>query len=293
MARIRIGMSGWRYAPWRGRFYPGDLPQRCELAFAARKFPCLELNGSFYALQTPDRYRQWYASTPRGFVFAVKAPGYITHRRRLRGVETALANFFASGVLALDEKLGPILWQLPPHVHYDASALETFLAQLPRDTDAAGRLAARHDDHLKARGLLHSRRRHRLRHALEVRHASFCSQALVRQLRRHGVALVVSDNDGRWPLLFDVTAGFVYLRLHGQDELYASGYDTAAIATWAGRIQAWHRACQPAGITPLSSAAPPARRGRDVYVFFDNDQKVRAPHDAQALMRCLHLAWSG
>ncbi|NII12232.1 DUF72 domain-containing protein [Oleiagrimonas sp. C23AA] len=291
MARIRIGISGWRYQPWRGVFYPDDLPQRRELAYASRQFACIELNGSFYSLQTPDRYRDWYRSTPSGFVFAVKGPRYITHIRRLREVRTALANFFASGVLALEEKLGPMLWQLPPSLRYDEDLLEAFLKLLPKDTDAAGALAAGHDDHLKTRGLLHSRQRHRLRHALEVRHDSFCDARLIRQLRRHGVALVVADSDGRWPVMHDVTAGFMYLRLHGQGELYAGGYDDQALDAWAKRLRAWHRAGQPQDAQLISDAAPPARQARDIYLFFDNDQKVRAPHDARALMQRLHLAW--
>src|SRR5688572_7153535 len=113
---IRIGLSGWNYPVWRGDFYPLGLVQRRDLDFVARLFPTLELNGSFYSLQRPESYRRWYEATPPGFVFAVKGSRYITHMLRLRGIGAALANFFASGVLALDDKLGPVLWQFPPQL---------------------------------------------------------------------------------------------------------------------------------------------------------------------------------
>lgn len=288
MGTIRIGISGWRYAPWRGRFYPDDLPQRRELAYAAGCFPSIELNGSFYALQRPERYASWYDDTPSGFVFAVKAPRFITHVRRLRDPETPLANFLASGLFALREKLGPILWQLPPSQAFDPALLERFLAQLPHDLDHARALARRHDGHVD-RALLDIDANHRLRHALEVRHPSFCNEAFVRLLRRHGVALVVADTAGRWPYLEDVTAGFMYLRLHGDRELYASGYRAGALDRWARRIRAWHRGAQPEDAQRLSDAAPPQRKTRDVYCYFDNDVKVHAPRDARALMRLLEL----
>ncbi|BBD81281.1 DUF72 domain-containing protein [Aerosticca soli] len=281
---VRIGISGWRYAPWRGRFYPEDLPQRLELHYAARHFSSIELNGSFYALQRPESYRRWYADTPRGFVFAVKAPRFITHIRRLREVDGPLANFFASGVLALGEKLGPVLWQLPPSLAYDAASIEHFLAALPRDSRQAQALARRHEPRMTPeRTWLAVSANHRLRHALEIRHPSFACAGFIAQLRRHRVALVVADTAGRWPLLEDVTAGFMYLRLHGDKELYASGYDDAALDEWARRIRAWQRGGQPGDARTVSDAAPPKRRSRDVYCYFDNDTKVRAPFDARRL----------
>ncbi|WP_043815060.1 DUF72 domain-containing protein, partial [Rubrivivax gelatinosus] len=173
MARgtIRIGISGWRYAPWRGVFYPPDLVQRDELAFASRQLPTIELNGSFYSLQTPSSYRAWHAATPEGFVFAVKGPRYITHLRRLKDVRVPLANFFASGLLALGERLGPLLWQFPPQMRYDAARFDDFLALLPHDTTAAATLAAGHDARI-AEPWLDAGPRRRLRHAVEIRHAS-------------------------------------------------------------------------------------------------------------------------
>ncbi|MGH8269029.1 MAG: DUF72 domain-containing protein, partial [Steroidobacteraceae bacterium] len=151
MATIRIGVSGWRYAPWRGLFYPPGLPQRAELAYASRRFPTIELNGSFYSLQRPESYAQWYAETPDGFVFSVKGGRYITHMLRLRGIEQPLANFFASGVFNLREKLGPILWQLPPNFKYDRERMERFFRLLPRDTEAARTLARRRSAWMKGR----------------------------------------------------------------------------------------------------------------------------------------------
>lgn len=286
MARARIGISGWRYAPWRGVFYPDDLPQREELAYASRQLASIEINGSFYSLQRPSSYARWREDTPRGFVFAVKAPRYVTHMRRLRNAEQGLANFFASGVLCLREKLGPILWQLPPSLRYHEEVLEEFLAQLPKDTESAAALARRHADLPASKTAWETDRRRRLRHAMEVRHESFRDPAFIAQLRRHGVALVVADTAKRWPLLEDVTAGFMYLRLHGDKKLYASGYSPAALRAWSARLQAWMRGAQP-GDARLAApdGKPPKRASRDVYVYFDNDQKVRAPFDAMALAK--------
>ncbi|MDO1530026.1 DUF72 domain-containing protein [Fulvimonas sp. R45] len=283
---VRIGISGWRYAPWRGRFYPEDLPQRLELHYASRCFRSIELNSSFYALQRPESYRRWHADTPRGFVFAVKAPRFITHVRRLRDIDGPLANFFASGLLELRAKLGPVLWQFPPSLRYDPGLFEDFLARLPRDARQAQALARGHEARL-AHASVAIDRNHRLRHAVEIRHESFACEPFIAQLRRHRVALVVADTAGRWPLLEDVTAGFMYLRLHGDRELYASGYGDAALDDWARRIRAWRRGGQPQGARTVSPGRPPARTSRDVYCYFDNDTKVKAPFDAGRLARRL------
>ena len=245
MAKLRIGISGWRYAPWRRRFYPADLPQRLELHYASRQFDTIEINGSFYSLQRPDSWRSWYRDTPRGFVFAVKAPRFITHVRRLREVEKPLANFFASGVLELREKLGPLLWQFPPNLKYDEDLFDAFLTLLPRDSEQAMAMARRHDSHIRHVGDLSTDQRRRLRHAIEVRHESFDDPSFIRLLRRQRVGLVISDAATTWLKLRDVTAGFVYLRLHGDKKLYASGYSDAALDDWARRIRAWMRGSQP------------------------------------------------
>ncbi|WP_199422258.1 DUF72 domain-containing protein [Actinotalea solisilvae] len=266
---VRIGISGWRYAPWRGVFYPRGLPQRLELAHASSLLGSIELNGSFYSLQRPESYRQWYDATPPGFLFAVKGGRFITHMVKLREPEQPLANFFASGVLALGDKLGPVLWQLPPMLGFDPDRLAAFFDLLPRTTAAAAALAARHDERLEGRALTATDADRPLRHALEVRHDTFVTPVFVDLLRRHDVGLVVADTAGKWPFLLDVTSDLVYVRLHGGEELYVSGYDDAALAVWAERIAAW------------------AADGRDVVVYFDNDVKVHAPFDALRLAQLL------
>jgi uncharacterized protein YecE (DUF72 family) len=282
---VRIGISGWRYKGWRGSFYPSGLRQRSELAYAADRFPTIELNGSFYSLQTPRAYRQWYADTPDDFVFAVKAPRFLTHIKRLRQIELPFANFLASGVLALEHKLGPLLWQVPATFRWEPEPFEHFLQSLPRSTAAAAAWASRHDERVPEPHLAITRDRP-LRHAVEIRHPSFRDPALVAQLRRHGVALVVADTAGRYPAMHDVTADFLYLRLHGDTELYASGYDEQALQDWAARIRCWAGGEQPAD-APCIAPEPTTRSDRDVYVYFDNDAKVRAPFDAQRLIALL------
>jgi len=278
--KVRIGISGWRYSPWRGKFYPADLRQKEELAFAARQFSSIEINGTFYSLQAPSSFAAWRAATPDDFVFSIKGPRFITHMKKLNDIETPLANFFASGVLALGTKLGPILWQLPPMFRFDTEKLESFFQRLPRDTHQAAALARRHDGKLKHRAVLKADVQRPIRHALEIRHDSFCNPAFIALLRRHNVALVVADTV-EWPLLMDATADFVYVRLHGSAQLYASGYGPRSIKTWAGRVHSWSTGKEAAG----PHAGPPARKkARDVYVYFDNDAKVRAPFDARALI---------
>ena len=289
-AQVRIGVSGWRYAPWRGGFYPPGLTQARELAFASRQFPAIELNGSFYSLQRPSSYQRWAAETPGGFVFAVKAPRYITHVLRLRGAEQALANFLASGVLALGPKLGPVLWQLPPSLAFDEPLLDTFLGQLPRDSDAALALARSRDSgRMQGREWLGPVQPWRLRHALEVRHTSFCQPRTVALLRRHGVALVVADAPGEWPEVGDITADFMYLRLHGAQQLYASEYTAAQLAVWAERIRAWAGGGMPPDVQCLSDVPAPSQGPRNVFCFFDNTGENHAPRDALELARLLTL----
>lgn len=289
---VRVGISGFRYGPWRGVFYPEDLPQRDELRYASRWLGALEINGTFYSLQRPERFVSWYEATPRGFRFAVKGPRYVTHMLRLRDADTALANFFASGVLALEEKLGPILWQLPPSMKYDATRLDAFLARLPHDTDAAARLARGREAHkMRGRERLRAARDRPIRHAIEVRHETFADARFLAQLRTHDVALVVAETAGKWPLLEDVTASFTYVRLHGARQLYRSGYTDAELDAWAARVRAWHAGREPHDARRLGPSSRGAPRPRDVYVFFDNtDVKLRAPFDALALAARLGVA---
>jgi uncharacterized protein YecE (DUF72 family) len=280
---VRIGISGWRYEPWRGVFYPPELPQKNELRYASRQFATIEINGSFYSLQRPEYYERWHDETPERFVFAVKGPRFVTHMLKLRGIEAAMGNFFASGIAKLRGKLGPFLWQLPPMLRFDAERLAPFLAMLPRDSHEASRLAKRHNDKVTGRCCLRFTTPGPFRHALEVRHESFVAPAFVDLLRRHGVALVVADTAGKWPYAEDITSGFVYVRLHGDTELYVSGYTPTALRRWAERIAHWRAGRIAPGATlidPLSHAAPGPR---DVYAYFDNDAKVKAPRDAKRL----------
>ena len=288
-AKIRIGISGWRYPPWRGVFYPKDLRQKDELAFVGNQFNTVEINGTFYSLQRPDCFRTWHDQTPEDFVFAVKGSRYITHMLRLREVEVPLANFCASGLLLLKQKLGPLLWQLPASFAFDPDRLEAFFGLLPRSTSEAAALAKRHDKRVKDRAWTRADADRPLRHALEIRHDSFRDPAFIKLLRRHRVGLVVADTV-EWPLLMDATADFVYCRLHGSRQLYASGYGPKALAKWAARIRAWTQGREAEG-EHAGPAARPARR--DVYLYFDNDAKVRAPFDARALMRLLDEKGAG
>ena len=290
MATIRIGISGWRYKPWRGPFYPEDLPQRAELEYASRIFPAIEINGSFYSLQRPESYARWYEETPEDFVFAVKAPRYITHMRRLREFEQPLANFFASGPFNLRQKLGPILWQFSPNFKYDRERMAPFLEALPHDTEAASALARKRSTWMKGRTRLAVDAKRTLRHAIEIRHESFLEPSFVDLLCDNNVALVIAETARRWPMAHDITADFVYMRLHGDKELYRSGYGDRALERWARRIRAWNCGSEPDDAQKISPKKPPPTDSRDIYCFFDNtDVKLRAPVDAQTLMRKLGL----
>ncbi|HLY34918.1 MAG TPA: DUF72 domain-containing protein [Jatrophihabitantaceae bacterium] len=259
---IRVGISGWLYPPWRGVFYPKGLAHRRELEYASAKLQTIEINGSFYSLQRPESYRAWYAQTPDHFVFALKGGRFITHMKKLRDVDVPLANFFASGVLALRDKLGPVLWQLPPSLGFDAERLADFFARLPRSTGEAAWLSRRHDERLTDRAVTDVDVDRPLRHALEVRHTSFETTALLDVLRAHHIALVVADSAGKWPQIREVTTDFAYVRLHGADELYVSGYSDEKLDDWAATVSRF------------------ADGGRDVFVYFDNDAKVHAPFNA-------------
>jgi uncharacterized protein YecE (DUF72 family) len=266
---VRIGISGWTYAPWRKVFYPAGLRQKDELEYAADRMTSIEINGSFYSLQRPESYQAWRQRTPTGFVFAVKGGRFITHMKKLSDIDTPLANFFASGPLALGEKLGPVLWQLPPTLGFDAGRLKDFFGLLPRTTTAAAELAARHDERVAGRAHLEVVNEREIRHAVEVRHDSFLAPEFLDLLREHGIGLVVADTAGKWPLIREVTADFAYVRLHGDTELYASGYSDEALDEWASLLRGW------------------AEGGTDVYAYFDNDIKVRAPFDAIGLIERL------
>jgi uncharacterized protein YecE (DUF72 family) len=278
---VHIGISGWTYTPWRGVFYPKGLPQKRELDYATSQFNTLEINGTFYGMQRPDAFADWADRAPDGFVYAVKAPRFITHMKRLRDVETPLANFIASGLLRLGPKLGPILWQFPPNFRFDAERMEAFLKLLPHDTKTAAQCGRRHDARLKARAWLKVDAERPMRHAFEIRHDSFRAPQFISLLRQYNVALVCADTV-EWPRLMDLTSDFVYCRLHGSEVLYASGYDDRSLNEWAERVTAWARGREPANAERINGKG--RKRRRDVFVYFDNDMKVRAPFDAHALV---------
>jgi uncharacterized protein YecE (DUF72 family) len=285
-SNIRIGISGWRYPGWRGTFYPKGLNQKSELYFASRQVNSIEINGSFYSLQTPKLYKRWHDSVPDDFVFSIKGSRFITHIRRLKDVEIPLANFFASGVLSLNEKLGPFLWQLPPSFKYDRERLEHFFKLLPRTTDEASYLARKHDGRLKSRAKIKNMCEQKLRHSLEVRNSTFETEEFIELLRAHNIAGVVADTAGKWPYFEDLTSDFCYLRLHGEAEIYASGYDDESLQTWAKKIECWSNGREVRSRKVISSSKP-SRIRRDVYCYFDNDIKVRAPFDAIRLLEKL------
>jgi len=272
-ARTFIGISGYDYPGWRGRFYPPDLPRRKWLAHAGRLFNSIELNGTFYSLKSPDVFRRWADETPRsGFVFAIKGSRFITHNLKLRRAEGALANFYASGILALGRKTGPFLWQLPDSYGFDPGRIETFLRLLPRTSVAAEEIARGHDARLRRGALVKAAARVRYRHAFEVRHPSYFVPEFFALLRKHRTGYVIADTAGKWTLREEVTAPFVYVRLHGSRVLYGSQYTEAELRAWAARVRAW------------------SSGGRDVYAYFDNDRHAYAPQDALALARILEEA---
>ncbi|OFZ21623.1 MAG: hypothetical protein A2X94_00355 [Bdellovibrionales bacterium GWB1_55_8] len=273
MADTRIGISGWTYAGWRGTFYPPGLPHRKELEFASREVNSIEINGSFYSLQRPSSYKAWYAATPEDFIFSVKASRYITHLTRLTDLGEPLSNFFASGVLLLREKLGPFLWQFPPSMKYDRDRFSRFLDVLPRDTRAAAKMARRHSPWMKERAHVRAEEDRPLRHAIEIRNERFRTGDFIELLKNQDISLVIADSAGKWPQIEEITGPIVYIRLHGAEELYASGYDSASLDRWEEKIRNWRRAR--------------SRATRDVFVYFDNDAKVRAPFDAISLLKRL------
>ena len=246
-------------------FYPKDLPHRRELEFASRTFDSIEINGSFYSLQRASSWQRWHDQVPEGFVFAVKCPRFISHIKRLRDIEAPLANFFASGVLLLGDKLGPLLWQFPPNLRFDAATWRAFLRMLPKTAAQAAKFAQRHDHRMPAVSLPPHVGRQKLRYAVEMRHESFHDPKFFQLLRKHNVAMVVADTAGKHPDFTEVTADFTYVRLHGGEVLYTSGYSDASLRSWKRRIARW------------------SQGERDVYVYFDNDAKVHAPFDAQRL----------
>lgn len=285
MAKVRIGVSGWNYDEWKGNFYPEGLPENVRLGHAASVFDTIEVNGTFYGLADPGTCRAWREAVPDHVELAIKGSRYITHMKRMGEPETPLANFFASGILEIGPNLGPVLWQLPARHRFDAERLDRFLALLPKDTIEAAELARGHDNRVEDAAYGNGSR-HRMRHVLEVRHQSFLNEEAVEILRSHGVALCFSHS-AEWPYIEEITAGFVYLRLHGPRLLYASEYSEGELRVWAQRIEAWRGGGEPGDAARITEQEPPERRERDVYVYFDNTAHGYAPADAIRLTRLL------
>ena len=264
--RVRVGISGYDYPRWKGHFYPPDLRRSRWLGHAASRFDTIELNGTFYRLKTPDVFRKWMAATPDDFVFAVKGSRFITHNLKLRRAGVALANFFASGVLALGRKTGPFLWQLPATYRFESERIDSFLRSLPRDSIEAAALARQHDGRVRSEPLTEAAESVSYRHAMEVRHASYFNREFYEVLRAHRCAFVVADTAGTFPYAEELTADFAYVRLHGSQALYASGYGDDELDVWTARIAGW------------------VERGvREAFVYFDNDALGHAPFDAERL----------
>ncbi len=262
---IRIGVGGWIYPPWRGTFYPTGHPTKRELEYASRRLNSIEINGTFYRTQTPASFAKWRDETPDDFVFALKGPRYATHRTRLADANESIERFFDSGVLELGDKLGPVNWQFPTSRKFDASEFEAFVQLLPKSID--GRL---------------------LRHAIEVRHASFRTTEFVALARAYGVAIVVAA-DSEHPQIADPTAPFVYARIMGTQENEPAGYSTSALDRWAARLEAWASGAMPEGldvVDPLAASRlqSGSSAARDVYLYVISGHKARNPAAALALI---------
>jgi uncharacterized protein YecE (DUF72 family) len=287
MADLRIGISGWSYKHWRGVFYPQGLAQKRELEYASHRMNSIEINGTFYSLQRPSSFRKWSNETPDGFIFSLKGPKYITHMKKLVDVRQPLANFFASGPLLLGEKLGPILWQFPPFMRFNHDKLEAFIELLPGTSDAASVLASEHNLPQKEYAWIEAVADTKLRYAFEVRHDSFLHPDVIKLLGKHNIALVFADSAGKWPYTEDLTGDLVYIRLHGAEQLYASGYNHDQLAWWAERIKLWSSGKQASDATILTENRHDPEDERDVYVYFDNDIHGHAAFDAMNLAELL------
>ncbi|HEY0685159.1 MAG TPA: DUF72 domain-containing protein [Steroidobacter sp.] len=257
--RIRAGIGGWTYEPWEETFYPADLPKKSQLNYASRQVTAIEINGTFYRLQKPDVFAKWRDDAPDDFVFSIKAPRYLTYRKVLSEAVPSVPKFLASGLSSLQHKLGPILWQLPPSLHFDAADIAKFLEALPHTLDDLP-----------------------LRHVLEVRHKSFMDAAYVELARKHSVATVFAHTD-EFPNFADVTGDFVYARLRKAEASESTGYSKPDLQAWSDRAKLWASGGAPTDLPYVTSTAP-AKKPRDVFIFFINGAKERAPAAAKHLL---------
>jgi uncharacterized protein YecE (DUF72 family) len=256
---IHVGIGGWTFAPWRGVFYPDGLPHAQELSYAASHLTSIEINGTFYRTQTPATFRKWASEVPDGFIFSVKAPRYATHRSDLSEAGESINRFIDSGVTELGDRLGPLLWQFPPTKKFDEADFAAFLELLPKDLQGT-----------------------RLRHVVEVRHASFCVPEFIRLLRRFETPVVFSEHE-TYPAIADVTGDFLYLRLQKGEDSIPTAYQENAIADWAARLQGWLAGKAPADLPHVETAAAKTKP-HDIFVYFIHEGKVRAPAGAMALI---------
>ena len=261
--RIRVGIGGWNYEPWRKTFYPPGTAQTRELEYASQRVTSIEINGTFYRLQKPEVFEKWHDATPKEFMFSVKAPRFIVQRKDLSSAGTAVERFIASGIGELRSKLGPILWQLSPTKKFDPQELDQFLALLPAEVNQLP-----------------------LRHALEVRHASFFNREFLDIVRRHRVAVVYED-DAAYPGTADLTSSFVYARLRRSAASVATGYSLTALKQWSRRAETWARGSEPAGLPRIAPKPKMAGTPREVFIYFINGAKERAPAAAQKLISIL------
>ncbi|WP_343719758.1 DUF72 domain-containing protein [Achromobacter dolens] len=261
---IRVGVGGWTYAPWRGPFYPEGLPHARELEYASRQLTAIEINGTYYSSQKPTTFAKWRDETPDDFVFSLKASRYATNRRELAGAGESVHRFVHGGIAELGPKLGPIVWQFAPTKAFDAEDFGAFLALLPDQVDGLP-----------------------LRHVIDVRHASFACQAYLDLARRHGVATVYTDSED-YPSLADRTADFVYARLMRAGTAFKAGYAPKALDAWADRLRTWASGGDPADLPRVDPRQPPGvAHARDVFAFFINGAKERAPAAARAMIERL------
>jgi uncharacterized protein YecE (DUF72 family) len=260
---VRIGVGGWTFAPWRGVFYPDDLPQKNELSYMSQRLNCIEINATYYGSQKPESYRRWAAETPDGFVFTLKGSRFTTNRRVLAEAGESIERFFKQGMTELGDKLGPILWQFAPTKKFDEADFDAFLALLPATVDGAP-----------------------LRHCVEVRNASFSTPAFAALLRKRNVAVVFADHQ-TYPALADVTGDFVYARLQTGSDAVETAYEPAALDAWAKRLTTWAEGGRPDDLAAADPAAKPDGSPRDVFAFIIHEGKIRAPAAAEALIKRL------